>query len=157
LPLDTIEDLLDTSPAWKLAQRITHAPKTEFSGRPLTPLHKGHVGLLCTSGLLNGLFGSGPDRHVAYWESVKVVDRVEEEGDDGNSTVIREKERFSQRLTLLYGNGRMALLSEKPSSNGSPKEGGDEERTLAHGEADLRSADTGHDHERLGSSPPAGR
>jgi hypothetical protein len=157
LPLDAIEDLLDSSPTWKLAQRITHAPKAEFSGRPLTPLHKGHVGLLCTSGLLNGLFGSGPDRHVAYWESVKVVDRVEEEGDDGNSTVIREKERFSQRLTLLYGNGRMALLSEKPRANGSPKEGGDGECTLAHGEVDVRSADTGHDHERLGSSPPAGR
>ena len=56
LPLDLIEDLLDNSPAWRLAQRITHAPKTEFSGRPLTPLHKGHVGLLCTSGLLNGVF-----------------------------------------------------------------------------------------------------
>ncbi|MCZ2074134.1 MAG: hypothetical protein LC130_03930 [Bryobacterales bacterium] len=43
LPLDLIEDLLDNSPAWRQAQRITHAPKTEFSGRPLTPLHKGHV------------------------------------------------------------------------------------------------------------------
>ena len=43
LPLDAIEDLLDTSSAWRQAQRITHAPKTEFCGRPLTPLHKGHV------------------------------------------------------------------------------------------------------------------
>ena len=43
LPLDLIEDLLEKSPAWLQAQRITHAPKTEFFGRPLTPLHKGHV------------------------------------------------------------------------------------------------------------------
>ena len=28
LPLDLIEDLLDNSPAWRQAQRITHAPKT---------------------------------------------------------------------------------------------------------------------------------
>lgn len=141
LPLDTIEDLLDSSPAWRQAQRITHAPKAEFAGRPLTPLHKGHVGLLCTSGLLNGIFGSGQDRHVAYWESVKVVDRVEEAGEDGASTVIREKERFSQRLTLIYANGRIALLSEKPRANSSPKESRDEECAPADGQADVRSAD----------------
>ena len=156
LPLDTIEELLDSSPAWRQAQRITHAPKTEFSGRPLTPLHKGHVGLLCTSGLLNGVFGSGPERHVAHWESVKVVDRIEEDGEDGDTTVIREKERFSQRLTLLYGDGRIALLSEKPR-NGPSKDGKDEECSSAHGEADVRPADAGHDHERLCSSSPAGR
>lgn len=140
LALDAIEDLLDSSPAWRQAQRITHAPKTEFCGRPLTPLHKGHVGLLCTSGLLNGVFGSGPERHVAYWESVKVVDRVEENGEDG-STVIREKERFSQRLTLLYGDGRIALISERARPNGSPKEDEHEKCASAHGEAELRSAD----------------
>ena len=87
----------------------SHAPKTEFSGRPLTPLHKGHVGIPCTSGLLNGQFGEGKDTHVAYWESVKVVDRTEEE-DDSGATVIPEKERFSQRLTLLYADGRSRLV-----------------------------------------------
>lgn len=155
LPLDTIEDLLDSSPAWRQTQRITHAPKTEFSGRPLTPLHKGHVGLLCTSGLLNGVFGSGPERHVAHWESVKVVDRVEEDGDDGNTTVIREKERFSQRLSLLYRDGRIALLSEKPR-NDSSKDGKDEECSSADGKVDVRPADAGHDHERLCSPAPPG-
>lgn len=155
LPLDVIEDLLEASPAWRQAQRITHAPKTEFSGRPLTPLHKGHVGLLCTSGLLNGVFGSGSERHVAHWESVKVVDRVEEDGEDEGTTVIREKERFSQRLTLLYGDGRIALLSEKPR-NDSSKDGKDEECSSTDGEADVRPADAGHDHERLCSPAPPG-
>lgn len=152
LPLDLIEDLLDHSPAWRQAQRITHAPKTEFSGRPLTPLHKGHVGLLCTSGLLNGVFGSADDRHVAYWESVKVVDRIEEEGEQADTTIVREKERFSQRLTLLYADGRIALLSERPASvkNGESR---DEERTSAHGQADLRAPDAGYGDECLG--PPA--
>ncbi len=46
LPLDLIEHLLEKSPAWLQAQRITHAPKTEFSERPLTPLHRGHVGTI---------------------------------------------------------------------------------------------------------------
>jgi hypothetical protein len=149
LPLDLIEDLLEKSPAWLQAHRITHAPKTEFSGRPLTPLHKGHVGILCTSGLLNGQFGEGRDKHVAYWESVKVVDRTEEE-DDSGTTIIREKERFSQRLTLLYADGRIALLSERAG-----KEAGNAERIPAHGEADVREADSRHDNGCLGSSEPA--
>ncbi|HET8549216.1 MAG TPA: hypothetical protein VFL57_14480 [Bryobacteraceae bacterium] len=47
-----------------------HTAEDGLLRTPLTPLHRGH-GLLCTSGLLNGVFGSGADRHVAYWESVK--------------------------------------------------------------------------------------
>lgn len=141
LPLDLVEDLLAASPAWRQAQRVTHAPKNEFAGRPLTPLHKGHVGLLCTSGLLNGVFGEGKDLHVANWESVKVVDKVEEDGEDGG-TVIREKERFSQRLTLLYADGRVALLSEKPTEAPAPKERIDAECALANGQANLCQADS---------------
>ena len=74
---------------------------------------------------MNGCFGEGKDRHVAYCESVKVVDRRGEEED--GTTVIHEKERFSQRLTLLYGNGRIALLSEKASDAHSRKEKRDAE------------------------------
>jgi hypothetical protein len=33
-------------------------------GRPITPLHAGHVGLLCTAGLLNGVFGQGIYRQL---------------------------------------------------------------------------------------------
>ena len=138
LPLDLIEDLLPNSPASLQARRITHADKVEFQGRPLTPLHKGHVGLLCTSGLLNGVFGEGEDRHVAFWEAVKVTDKTEGEGDAGE-TVIREKERFSQRLTLLYATGRFLMLSEKSSG----KEAKDGERAPEAGQADVRPADEG--------------
>jgi hypothetical protein len=45
LSLDQLEDLLANSPAWRQAKRITHAPKPEFAGRPLTSLHQGHVAL----------------------------------------------------------------------------------------------------------------
>lgn len=133
LPLDYIEDLLETSAASLQAERVTHARRTEIAGRPLTPLHQGHVGLLCTSGLLNGLFGSGDERHLAYWDAVKVSDRFEEEDEEG-AVVVREKERFSHRLTLLYGSGRFALLSETPRA----KENADGECSSAAGTADIR-------------------
>jgi len=148
IPLDQLEDLLAKSPAWRQARRVTHAPKPEFAGRPLTSLHQGHVALLCTSGMMNGCFGEGKGRHVAYWESVKVVDRREEEED--GTTVIHEKERFSQRLTLLYANGRIALLSEKPSDAVHRKEDGHAERAPAHGQADVYASEPGHDHQRHG-------
>jgi predicted RNA methylase len=152
LPLDHIEDLLATSSASLQAQRVTHARKTEFTGRPLISLHQGHVGLLCTSGLLNGQFGTGDERHLAYWDAVKVSDRIEEEDDDG-ATVIREKERFSQRLTLLYGNGHFALLSETATG----KENADGERASAAGTVDVRPSDQGSCDEREPSSGPARR
>jgi hypothetical protein len=97
---------------------------------------------LCTSGLLNGVFGDGRDLHVANWESVKVVDRIEEEGEDGANTVIREKERFSQRLTLLYADGRIALLSEKPSEKPPTKERSNEECAPANGKTNVCSANS---------------
>ena len=139
LPLDLIEDLLEKSPAWVQARRVTHAERKQFYGRPLTPLHAGHVGLCAVSGLLNGVFGSGNDRHVAHWEATKVVDRTEEEGDSGE-TIIREKERFSQRLTLLFADGRIEMLSEKPRE-AKAKEPSDGERSPANGEAEVCAAD----------------
>ena len=143
LPLDIVEDLLAKSPAWVQAQRVTHAQRKQFFGRPLTPLHAGHVGLCAVSGLLNGVFGTGADRHVAHWEAIKVVDKTEEEG-DGGETVIREKERFSQRLTLLFADGRIELLSEKP--RGDAKEAEHAECTPADGKAEVRATDARHDH-----------
>jgi hypothetical protein len=68
-------------------------------------------GLLTTSGLLNGIFGDGPDLHIARWESVKMTDRFEET-DENEVTTIRERERFTQCLTLIYSNGATAILQE---------------------------------------------
>jgi predicted RNA methylase len=136
LPLDLLEDQLRASPASLQAQRVTHARGSELKGRPLISLHQGHVGLLCTSGLLNGLFGAGADRHLAYWDAVKVSDRIEEEEDDGKA-IIREKERFSHRLTLLYGTGRFALLSEAAKGKDTPNA----ECSPANGKTDVHTAD----------------
>ena len=65
LPLDEVENLLAQSPAYRQAGRILFAEPAAAAGRPLTPLHAGHVGLLACSGLLNGIFGSGNQRHIS--------------------------------------------------------------------------------------------
>ena len=59
IPLDEVEDLLLESAAYRQAARILLPKLGDVRGRPLTPLHGGHVGLLCTAGMLNGIFGEG--------------------------------------------------------------------------------------------------
>jgi SAM-dependent methyltransferase len=109
LPLDEVEDMLPQSAAYRQAGRILFAEPVSATGRPLTPLHAGHVGLLACSGLLNGIFGSDDQRHIAFWQAVKVVDKTEEEDDQGVVTV-REKERFSNELTVVYSTGQVTIL-----------------------------------------------
>lgn len=108
LPLDQIEDLLPKSSAYRQASAVLFAQQGEVTGRPLTPLHGGHVSLLCTAGMLNGIFGEGEARHIAHWQSVKLVDKSEEEED--GKTIIREKERFSNELTLVFCTGEIVTL-----------------------------------------------
>ena len=112
LPLDEIEDALQWSVAMQNARGILVRKQQKMSGRPVTPLHKGHVGLLACSGMLNGFFGEGETRHIAHWRSVKYVDEFNEEGEAEGETIIRKRERFSHELTLAYETGQIVELKE---------------------------------------------
>jgi hypothetical protein len=100
LPLDAIEDALHRSVAMQNARGILVRKQQKMTGRPVTPLHKGHVGLLACSGMLNGFFGEGETRHIAHWWSVKYVDEFNEEGEAEGETIIRKRERFSHELSF---------------------------------------------------------
>jgi hypothetical protein len=122
LPLDAIEDLLIASRAYRQAARIVFAPPVQVTGRPLTPLHESHAGILSCSGLLNSVFGSGEMRHVACWQTGKKVDHFEQTDED-EVTTIRERERFTQSLTVVYADGRTAELTEKNDAQCPPADG----------------------------------
>jgi len=109
LPLDEIEDLLLKSAAYRQATRILAPCRPQIKRRPVTPLHGGHVGLCAVAGLLDGVFGSGEDRHIAVWRSMKATDSSEEVEEDG-TIIRRERERFTNELTLLYASGKTAIL-----------------------------------------------
>ena len=111
LPLDEVEDLLLRSSAYRQARRVLIHEQSNVRGRPLTPLHGGHVGLLCTAGLLNGVFGEDEKRHIAFWRSVKFVDHWEEE--DGDATILHDRERFSHELTLIFSDGKTQVLTHE--------------------------------------------
>jgi Uncharacterised methyltransferase family (DUF6094) len=111
IPLDEVEDLLLQSSAYRQASRILLHERTDVRGRPLTPLHGGHVGLLCTAGLLNGVFGDGDQLHIAHWRSVKFVDHWEEV--EGETRILHDRERFSHELTLIFVNGETKILTHE--------------------------------------------
>lgn len=120
LPLDEIEDALQRSVAMQNARGILVRKQQKMSGRPVTPLHKGHVGLLACSGMLNGFFGEGEMRHIAHWRSVKHVDEFNEEGEVEGETIIRKRERFSHELTLAYESGQIVELKETKEAKAEP-------------------------------------
>jgi SAM-dependent methyltransferase len=112
IPLDEVEDLLLDSAAYRQASRILLPKQRDVRGRPLTPLHGGHVGLLCTAGMLNGVFGEGEGRHIAHWRSVKFTDHWEEDEEDGTK-ILHDRERFSHELTLVFANGKTQILTHE--------------------------------------------
>ncbi len=112
IPLDEVEDLLLESSAYRQAGRVLLPKSGDVKGRPLTPLHGGHVGLLCTAGMLNGIFGEGEARHIAHWRSVKFTDHWEEEEEDGTK-ILHDRERFSHELTLVFANGKTQILTHE--------------------------------------------
>ena len=76
--------------------------------RPLIPLHKGHIGLLSTAGLLNGVFGAGDRLHVAAWKTKKRVIKTEDTEDE--KIIIREREQFVHELAVAFANRETALI-----------------------------------------------
>ena len=117
IPLDEVEDLLLESAAYRQAGRVLLPKLNDVKGRPLTPLHGGHVGLLCTAGMLNGIFGAGEARHIAHWRSVKFTDHWEEEEEDGTK-ILHDRERFSHELTLVFANGKTQVLTHEKKEAG---------------------------------------
>lgn len=121
LPYDLLEELLPQSAAWKQVAPLLMPHEDVATGCPITPLHGGHVGLLCTAGLLNGVFGQGDDRHIARWRSVKHVTTFVEQ--DGDTEIIHHRERWANELYLVYADGRTLKLTETPAEKEGETDG----------------------------------
>lgn len=138
LPLDEIEDKLVESSAYRQVKRILLREHGAVHGRPLTPLHGGHVGLLCTAGMLNGVFGQGELRHVAHWQSRKYTQTWKEE--DEGKDVRHIREYFSHECAILWANGITQVLTHEPAMEQDEAE--DENSDSEFNESPVNS--TGH-------------
>jgi len=91
-------------------------PSDLATSKPIFRQRHGN-GLLCTAGMLNGVFGEGETRHIAHWGSVKFTDHWEEQEEDGTK-ILHDRERFSHELTLVFADGKTQMLThEKRSPN----------------------------------------
>lgn len=114
LPTDVIEDLLPLNQAYKVVSQFLLPPEDLEIKRPPTPLHAGHVGLLCSAGMLNGIFGEGDNRHSARWRTTKYTAHLPQTEEEKKEGVTRQMERFSTEVCLLYANGEFATLGATP-------------------------------------------
>ncbi len=78
--------------------------------RPPVPLHAGHVALLLAAGELDGVVGTGRNRHVVRGYVKKTVDTSQDEDEKGNTT-IRGTERFEVCIKTLSKDGEIQVLS----------------------------------------------
>ncbi len=108
LPLDIIEDPLPGSPAYRQIAHILNPKPLALQTRPVTPLHKGHIGLLAVAGAINSVVGTSERLHVAAWQTKKKVTKWESE--EGGKTIIHEREQFVHELAIAFADGRTALL-----------------------------------------------
>jgi hypothetical protein len=115
IPLDDVEDRLLDSGAWANVAPMLLPKREVTGGRPITPLHGGHVGLLATAGMINGVFGKDDERHIARWRPVKYTTVTKEEDEDGNE-ITHTRERFSNELALVYVCGTTTILTETDKS-----------------------------------------
>lgn len=74
-----------------------------------TPLHKGHIMLLLTSGFLNGYIGKGANQHLVKGTAIKSSREVAETDDEGYMTV-REREFYNISVKYLNANGEFKKL-----------------------------------------------
>lgn len=119
-PIDLIEDLLPETQSYKLAgQFLLPVGEVEASSPP-TPLHAGHIGLLCSAGMLNGVFGEGERRHVAQWRTSKHIVHLPQTEQEKQEGVTRCTERFSTEVTLLFESGEYDFLSASPKKDVEP-------------------------------------
>jgi tRNA1(Val) A37 N6-methylase TrmN6 len=115
LPLDVIEDLLPQSPAYRQIDQILNPKPLSLETRPVTPLHKGQIGLLAVAGAINSVVGSGDRLHIVAWQTKKKVTKWEEE--EGGKTIIHERERlFTNSPSLLRMAGSHCLNEERTST-----------------------------------------
>lgn len=103
-----LEKQIKQSPLWRRLHAMTTGAHVQMP-RPPLPLHAGHLGLLLAAGKLDGLVGSGNDRHVVKGKVRKTTTKVQAWKDD----VLEEREldRYVVSIKILNGSGQIKELT----------------------------------------------
>jgi len=95
------------SPLWKRFEEMTRVEEQRV-GRPPLPLHTGHLGLLLANGCLDGIVGSGEDRHIVRGKVEKTVAKFTEQ--KGDIIEERELDQYKVSIKILRQDGEIITL-----------------------------------------------
>jgi len=111
--LEDLSKLLAQSPLWGRLSTLVEAGEVGELASPPTPLHVGHLGLLLAAGRLNGIVGTGADRHIVVGRPEKHIvesEETEEDAEGNEFTVKKRLETFRIAIKLLRPSGEIVKL-----------------------------------------------
>lgn len=110
----TETELLTASAASKNWDQFRQARTTTETRRPPLPLHAGHLSILLANGSIDGIIGSGEDRHLARGKTQKRVKTTQEtsvsEETGSTTTVTTKRDKYTVALKVLRPDGRILEL-----------------------------------------------
>lgn len=115
--------LARSSPLWGELQRTSQA---QWQGRremPPLPLRQGHIALILSTGLLDGVVGQGPNRHIVKGRAVRQRYLVSEETDEDGTTTRVEQERIVVEISALDLEGGVFTFTSAPDEEKTTTEG----------------------------------
>jgi hypothetical protein len=97
-----------------LLKPITPTTHAELSAStPPLPLHLGHLSLLLAAGHINGILGSGTDRHVVRGTVIKKtsVKNETQPTENGSCHITTRRDNYAVSIKLLRPNGIIETLT----------------------------------------------
>lgn len=107
---ENLATILASSPL----SRTMPMPPVLRTGRPPLPLKQGHIALVLASGLINGVYGDGPSKHVAKGSVLRKTRKevTTEVGDDGETRIIEKiTHYFAVQINALTPDGTIHSMA----------------------------------------------
>ena len=106
-PAELLVRVRDSSAYRRARLTLSHDEVGMSLARPPIPLHTGHLGLLLAAGHLNGVVGTGPNRHLVQGRVIKETVQEEDEEREG---VTKERDLYRVTLKYLTKKGELVTL-----------------------------------------------
>lgn len=92
--------------------RFQDPPPLVKAGRPPLPLKRGHLALTLASGVINGIYGEGDDRHVAKGTVSRGIDRKVEvkPGEREATVIVTDTDKFEVAVRIARCDGEIVTL-----------------------------------------------
>lgn len=105
-PIST-EEVLSLAKKSRLVKRVVteELPPPNYEPTTPSPLHKGHLVQLLTSGMIDTYIGEGQEQHLVKGSSVRLANTTIKEGENENEEITTTRDYYTVNLKLLLPDG----------------------------------------------------